>query len=140
MLPWVLGGTVLALCLSSRVADHGAQRSGRQRHGPQSFAVETAAADHRRPAGGRRRARGRPVAFVGLATPHIVRLMRPVGPAWSIALNVAMGGLMTVTADLVARSIALPKEIPVGIVTALIGGPIFIYLVQRRTSAFAGKT
>jgi iron complex transport system permease protein len=47
---------------------------------------------------------------------------------------------MTVSADLVARSVALPKEIPVGIVTALIGGPIFVYLVQRRTTRIAGDT
>lgn len=79
-----------------------------------------------------------PVAFVGLATPHIVRLLKPHGPAWSIVLNFAVGGLMTVSADLVARSIALPKEIPVGIVTAMIGGPIFIYLVQRRTTQISG--
>ncbi|WP_292856094.1 iron ABC transporter permease [Mesorhizobium sp.] len=79
-----------------------------------------------------------PVAFVGLATPHIVRLLRPGSPAWSIALTVALGGLMTASADIIARSVAAPKEIPVGIITALIGGPVFIYLVQRRDGARAG--
>ncbi|WP_281405669.1 iron ABC transporter permease [Mesorhizobium sp. B2-3-4] len=79
-----------------------------------------------------------PVAFVGLATPHIVRLMRPASPAWSIALTAVLGGLMTTSADIIARSIAAPKEIPVGIVTALIGGPVFVYLVQRRSIALSG--
>lgn len=79
-----------------------------------------------------------PVAFVGLATPHIVRLLRPGSSAWSIALTVVLGGLMTAGADIIARSIAAPKEIPVGIVTALIGGPVFVYLVQRRTISLAG--
>lgn len=73
-----------------------------------------------------------PVAFVGLATPHIVRLLRPGGPGWAIIMTAALGGLMTTSADILARSIAVPKEIPVGMITALIGGPVFIHLVQRR--------
>ncbi|RWC27791.1 iron ABC transporter permease [Mesorhizobium sp.] len=79
-----------------------------------------------------------PVAFVGLATPHIVRLLRPRSPAWSVALTAVLGGLMTASADIIARSIAAPKEIPVGIITALIGGPVFVYLVQRRTVSLVG--
>lgn len=139
MLPWVLGGTVLALCCHRvlqimALSDQAASGMGLNLALWKPLLLIVAAL----PVAGVAPVAG-PVAFVGLATPHIVRLMRPVGPAWSIALNLAMGGLMTVTADLVARSIALPKEIPVGIVTALIGGPIFIYLVQRRTSAFAGE-
>lgn len=71
-----------------------------------------------------------PVAFVGLVTPHIVRLLDPEGPGWSVALNAALGGLMTLAADIVARSAAAPRELPISIVTALIGGPVFIWLVQ----------
>lgn len=138
MLPWVLGGTLLALCAHRvlqimALSDQAAIGMGLNLALWKPLLLVVAAL----PVAGVAPVAG-PVAFVGLATPHIVRLMRPVGPAWSIVLNVAMGGLMTVTADLVARNIALPKEIPVGIVTALIGGPIFIYLVQRRTSAFGG--
>jgi iron complex transport system permease protein len=74
-----------------------------------------------------------PVAFVGLATPHIARLLKPDGPGWTVALTAALGGFIVTAADIVARSAAAPRELPVGIVTALIGGPVFIYLVQRRT-------
>ncbi len=81
-----------------------------------------------------------PVAFVGLATPHIARLLRPDGPGWTVGLTAALGGLVVTTADIVARSVAAPRELPVGIITALIGGPVFIYLVQRRNfSLDAGK-
>ncbi|CAH1692929.1 Iron complex transport system permease protein [Hyphomicrobiales bacterium] len=73
-----------------------------------------------------------PVAFVGLATPHIARLLKPDGQGWTVALAAALGGLMVTAADIVARSIATPRELPVSIVTALIGGPVFIYLVQAR--------
>jgi iron complex transport system permease protein len=74
-----------------------------------------------------------PVAFVGLAAPHIARRLKPNGPGWTIALTAAIGGLIVVAADVVARSAAVPKELPVSIITALIGGPVFIYLVQRRS-------
>lgn len=79
-----------------------------------------------------------PVAFVGLATPHIARLLNPHGPGWTVALTASLGGLMVAAADIVARSIALPRELPVGIITALIGGPVFIYLAQRRSFALGG--
>lgn len=74
-----------------------------------------------------------PIAFVGLAVPHIVRLLKPQGAAWAILLNAAIGGFMLVTADMLARSLAAPRELPVSIILALIGGPFFIHLVQRRT-------
>ncbi|BAI76463.1 iron complex transport system permease protein (plasmid) [Azospirillum sp. B510] len=71
------------------------------------------------------------VAFVGLAAPHIARLLKPPGPGWLIGLTAALGGTMVVAADLVARTIVLPREIPVSIVAALIGGPVFLHLVRR---------
>jgi iron complex transport system permease protein len=73
-----------------------------------------------------------PVVFVGLASPHICRLIKPSSTLWTILLTAAIGGFTVVLADVIGRSIAPPREIPVGIVTALIGGPVFIYLVQRR--------
>lgn len=79
-----------------------------------------------------------PVAFVGLAAPHIARLLKPAGPRSSILLTAALGSLILVAADVIARSIALPQELPVSIITALIGGPVFIYLVQRRSVSFRG--
>lgn len=79
-----------------------------------------------------------PVAFVGLATPHMARLLEPGSPGWTIALTASLGGLMVAAADIVARSIAFPRELPVGMITALIGGPVFIYLVQR--GSFAVRT
>lgn len=79
-----------------------------------------------------------PVAFVGLAAPHLVRLLKPGSAFWSILLNIAFGGCLLMTADALARSVAAPREIPVSIFTALIGGPIFIYLTQRGQWAGGG--
>ncbi|OFS85390.1 ferrichrome ABC transporter permease [Oligella sp. HMSC05A10] len=72
-----------------------------------------------------------PVAFVGLATPHIVRLLQPDNPCWSVILAASLGGLIATIADIIARSIAAPQELPISIIMALIGGPVFIYLIQK---------
>ncbi|MGO1470481.1 MAG: FecCD family ABC transporter permease [Tissierella sp.] len=69
------------------------------------------------------------IGFVGLIIPHIVRLM--LGPDHRILLpsSALIGGVFMVFADTIARTIISPIEIPVGIITALFGGPFFIYLL-----------
>ena len=72
------------------------------------------------------------VAFVGLLAPHLVRPF--TGPAHRplLVASVLMGALLVVVADLVARTVADPAEIPVGLVTAAVGGPFFLWLLRRR--------
>lgn len=77
-----------------------------------------------------------PVAFVGLAAPHMARLLKPRGTRAELVLTAAIGALIVTAADLIARTIAIPKELPVGILTALLGGPIFVYLIQRGRPGF----
>ena len=78
------------------------------------------------------------VGFVGLVTPHAVRLI--MGPDHRILIpaSALAGGAFVVIADLLARTIIAPIEIPVGIITAIIGAPFFIYLLRhtRREYAF----
>jgi iron complex transport system permease protein len=71
------------------------------------------------------------VGFVGLIVPHILRLL--VGPDHRILLPVsALGGaLLMVLADLAARTVVSPGELPLGVVTAVLGGPFFLYLLRR---------
>ena len=75
------------------------------------------------------------VVFVGLLVPHLVR--RLSGPAHRhLMILSALGGAVFVAAsDLAARTIAEPADIPVGLVTAVVGGPFFIWLIQRRREA-----
>jgi len=72
------------------------------------------------------------VGFVGLVVPHLARLA--VGPDHRALLPVAAlgGGILLVWADALARVVLAPAELPVGIVTALIGGPFFLWLLRRR--------
>ncbi|GMR01709.1 MAG: iron ABC transporter permease [Acidimicrobiia bacterium] len=74
------------------------------------------------------------VAFVGLVVPLIIRL--GVGPSHRHILPAAIvgGGIFVVLSDVAARSVLQPVEIPVGLVTAAIGGPVFLWLIGRRSN------
>jgi len=78
------------------------------------------------------------VGFVGLVVPHAVRLS--LGPDHRLLLpaSALAGGAFVVVADLLARTLIAPVEIPVGIITAIIGAPFFLYLLRhtRREYAF----
>jgi iron complex transport system permease protein len=71
------------------------------------------------------------IGFVGLMTPHAARLV--LGPDHRLLLpaSVLSGAIVMVLADLIARVVLAPVEIPVGIVTALAGGPVFVWLLMR---------
>lgn len=72
-----------------------------------------------------------PVGFVGLVVPHVARYFAGVDYRWVIPYSGFIGGLLLVVADVVGRVVVRPGELQVGIVMALIGGPVFIYLVRR---------
>ena len=71
------------------------------------------------------------VGFVGLVVPHMTRLL--VGPDNRVLLPVAtvFGGGFLVFADVLARTVAAPQQLPVGVVTALVGAPLFLLLLHR---------
>jgi iron complex transport system permease protein len=72
------------------------------------------------------------IAFVGLAAPHIVRQwLRPTHRAL-LLLSALAGGVLLLAADLLARSVIAPRELPVGVITAVIGGGYLLWLMQRR--------
>jgi iron complex transport system permease protein len=74
-----------------------------------------------------------PVAFVGIIVPHLVRLI--VGADHRLVLpgSALLGAALLIACDVVARTVMAPLELPVGIVTAIVGGPVFLWLLFRRT-------
>ena len=72
------------------------------------------------------------IAFVGLVVPHIIRLL--IGPdhRYLLPASAIAGALLLISADIIARTLIAPTELPVGIVTACIGVPFFISLLHRR--------
>ncbi|QEL13398.1 FecCD family ABC transporter permease [Limnoglobus roseus] len=72
------------------------------------------------------------IGFVGLIAPHIARRLVGESHAALIPASGLLGGILLVLADALARTLTAPTELPVGIVTAALGGPFFLYLLQRR--------
>ncbi len=71
------------------------------------------------------------IGFVGLVVPHIVRTLVGSKHIRLIPMAVLTGGLFTMLADVVSRVIAAPEELPIGIISALIGAPFFLYLIRK---------
>jgi len=77
------------------------------------------------------------IGFVGLIVPHLTRIL--VGPDHRILIpsSLLTGAIFLVSCDALARVVFLPAELPVGIVTALSGGPFFIYLLRKRKGTYS---
>jgi len=74
------------------------------------------------------------IAFVGLAAPHLVRSVVKTTHAWLLLLSAVMGGLLLMAADLLARWLIAPQELPVGVLTAVLGGSYLLWLMHRRSA------
>lgn len=74
------------------------------------------------------------IGFIGLVVPHLVRLL--AGPDHRVLLPASLlaGGVLMLFADLAARLLLAPAELPIGIVTAFVGAPFFLFLLVRGRS------
>jgi len=75
------------------------------------------------------------IGFIGLIVPHILRLLGVTKHRWLIPCSCLLGGCLLVVADSVARIIIQPHQLPVGVITAMIGVPIFLILLHRSNQA-----
>jgi iron complex transport system permease protein len=73
-----------------------------------------------------------PIGFIGIVVPHLVRLMTGVDHRIVLPASALFGAAFLVGCDLIARTALAPVELPVGIVTAIIGGPFFLWLLVRK--------
>jgi iron complex transport system permease protein len=73
------------------------------------------------------------IGFVGLIVPHFIRLLGVSGHRWLLPLAVLAGGSFLTLADTLARTAAAPQQLPVGVLTALLGVPLLLFLLTRRT-------
>nr|CAD6425739.1 iron ABC transporter permease [Rhizobium sp. Q54] len=73
-----------------------------------------------------------PIAFVGLVVPHLCRLLAGVDHRWLLPFSALGGACLLMAADVVGRIVVRPSELDVGIVTALVGAPFFIWIVRRQ--------
>jgi len=79
-----------------------------------------------------------PIGFVGLMVPHICRLL--IGPdhRWLVPATLLFGGVFLAWCDTLSRTLLAPTELPVGIITALLGGPFFLWLLVARAPEAGG--
>lgn len=76
-----------------------------------------------------------PIGFVGMVVPHITRSITGIDHRWVIPYAGVIGAILLLAADIAARYILMPSEIPVGVMTAIIGTPFFIYIARRGFNA-----
>ena len=79
------------------------------------------------------------IAVVGLASPHLVRSMVRALHRWLLVLSSLMGAVLLLAADLLARWLIAPQELPVGVLTAVLGGSYLLWLMHRRSALQGGE-
>ncbi|MBA7666478.1 Hemin transport system permease protein HmuU [subsurface metagenome] len=72
------------------------------------------------------------IGFVGIIVPHAVRLVWGADYRFLLPLSVLTGAIFMILADLLARTVLAPTEIPIGVITAICGAPFFLYLLRRK--------
>jgi iron complex transport system permease protein len=135
VLPFLAVGTVLALALARplnalQMGDDTARALGA--HPGRTRALAMAAATLL--CGAATAACG-PIVFVGLMVPHVVRSFTGPDLRWILPYATVLAPVLLLGADVVGRMVVRPSELQVGIVTAIVGGPVFIFLVRRRRTA-----
>lgn len=118
-----LGRQITTLSLGDDVARGLGQRTGRVK-GASALSIVLLAGGSVAVAG--------PIGFVGLVIPHVARFLVGVDYRWVLPYAALLGGSFLVLADVLARLVLRPQELPVGVMTALVGGPFFVLLVRWR--------
>jgi len=72
------------------------------------------------------------IAFVGLVVPHVLRLIRSSSHGFLLPGSALLGALLMVVVDLAARLVVPPAELPIGIITAVVGAPLFLWILLRQ--------
>ncbi|CAM5712104.1 FecCD family ABC transporter permease [Streptomyces purpurascens] len=135
VLPFLLAGTVLALALARplnamAMGDDTAKALGANLNRTRALSMLAATV-----LCGAATAACGPIVFVGLMVPHVVRSFTGPDLRWILPYAAILSPVLLLGADVVGRIVARPAELQVGIVTAILGGPVFIYLVRRRRTA-----
>ncbi|GAA3025338.1 FecCD family ABC transporter permease [Streptomyces glomeratus] len=135
VLPFLLAGTALALGLARPLnamvmGDDTARALGTNLHRTRALSMAAATV-----LCGAATAACGPIVFVGLMVPHVVRSFTGPDLRWILPYAAVLAPVLLLGSDILGRLVARPAELQVGIVTAVIGGPVFIFLVRRRRTA-----
>ncbi|GIL09338.1 MAG: siderophore ABC transporter permease [Chloroflexota bacterium] len=128
--PYMLAGLVGALILSRQITTISLGEDIAKGLGQSTIRVKAFAAIAIVLLNGGAVALAGPIGFVGLVVPHLVRFIVGVDYRWIIPYSALLGALLVTVADVGARIVIRPQELPVGVVMAIIGAPFFIWLAR----------
>lgn len=132
VLPFMGAGLMLSLLLSKQLTTLALGEDVAKGLGQQTVGVKVGAAISIVLLSGGAVAVAGPIGFIGLVVPHIVRFVVGADYRWIIPYAAIFGAILLLLADIAARLVIQPQELPVGVMTALVGAPFFIYLARRR--------
>ncbi|WP_159766553.1 FecCD family ABC transporter permease [Streptomyces sp. HM190] len=135
VLPFLVAGTVVALLLARplnavAMGDDTARALGADLNRTRALSMAAATV-----LCGAATAACGPIVFIGLMVPHVVRSFTGPDLRWILPYATVLSPVLLLGADVIGRVVARPAELQVGIVTAVLGGPVFIFLVRRRRTA-----
>lgn len=73
-----------------------------------------------------------PIGFIGLTVPHMVRFFVKTDYRWILPYSAVLGAILLLVSDIAARVLLKPQELPVGVMTAIVGAPVFVYLAKSK--------
>jgi iron complex transport system permease protein len=130
--PYLLIGLVLALALGRQITTISLGEDIAKGLGQRTGWVKALAAVSVVMLAGGSVAVAGPIGFIGLVIPHMVRFLVGVDYRWVLPYAALLGAIFLIVSDVAARLVLRPTELPVGVMTALIGGPFFVDLVRWR--------
>ncbi|CEJ42425.1 FecCD family ABC transporter permease [Umezakia ovalisporum] len=130
VLPYICIGLILAFLLSRQITILSLGEDIAQGLGQQTLWIKIAAALSVFLLQGSAIAVTGGIGFIGLIVPHLVRFLVGIDYRWILPYSAIFGSILLLISDIFARLVIRPQEIPVGIMTALVGAPFFIYLAK----------
>ncbi|ANV89146.1 iron ABC transporter permease [Picosynechococcus sp. PCC 7117] len=132
VLPYLVVGLLLSLSLGKQITLLSLGQDMAQGLGQNTLVIKVLAAVCVLLLAGGSVAIAGPIGFVGLIVPHMTRFLVGTEYRWILPYAAAMGGILLLWADILARLLIQPQELPVGLVMPLLGAPFFIYLIRAK--------
>lgn len=132
VLPYILVGLVMAFALGRQITILNLGEDVAKGLGQSTAGVKAIAAVSVVLLAGSAVAIAGPIGFVGLVVPHIVRLVISVDYRWILPYAAIVGAILLLLADISSRLLLAPQELPVGVMTAIVGAPFFLYLARSK--------
>jgi iron complex transport system permease protein len=132
VLPYICIGMILAIAISQQITILSLGEDVAKGLGQQTLWVKIIAGVCVLLLDGSSVAAAGSIGFIGLVVPHIVRFIVGVDYRWIIPYSALFGAILLLASDILSRLVIRPQEIPVGVATALVGAPFFVYLAKNK--------